>query len=159
MTEKKLFNSLKRKCFGRDIPGTSRTHTPGYPRAQPWMSRQRLLRKVPSSFVLDRSWPGCPAIWVGTSRDEKNFMQENFGLTFFVSREKGINIKNFARNPRPRPPSPSKGSLQNTGKGPNIKNFFWGGGGGLRGPKILYAEILYVFDLRLRFLRFRNWHG
>ena len=34
-------------------------------------------------------------------------------------------------------------SSQNTGKCPNIKNF--GRGGGLRGPKILYSEILRVF--------------
>ena len=33
-------------------------------------------------FVLDREWPGCPGIWVGTSRIWKNFMQENFGLIF-----------------------------------------------------------------------------
>ena len=31
---------------------------------------------------LDREWPGCPGIWVGTSRIWKNFMQENFGLIF-----------------------------------------------------------------------------
>ena len=31
---------------------------------------------------LDREWPGCPGIWVGTSRVWKNFMQENFGLIF-----------------------------------------------------------------------------
>ena len=33
-------------------------------------------------MVLDREWPGCPGIWVGTSRIWKNFMQENFGLIF-----------------------------------------------------------------------------
>ena len=32
--------------------------------------------------VLDREWLGCPAIWDGTSRDQKNFMQENIGLIF-----------------------------------------------------------------------------
>ena len=30
--------------------------------------------------VLDREWPGCPGIWVGTSRIWKNFMQENLFL-------------------------------------------------------------------------------
>ena len=34
------------------------------------------------SVVLDREWPGCPGIWVGTSRIWKNFMQGNFGLIF-----------------------------------------------------------------------------
>ena len=75
--------------------------------------------------------------------------------------KKGISIKNFARNPPPRPPS--KGALdpmqilyvwglralENTGKSPSIKNF---GGGGLRVPKILYAEILCVFYLLLTVL-------
>ena len=28
------------------------------------------------SVLLDREWPGCPAIWVGTSRYQKNLMQE-----------------------------------------------------------------------------------
>ena len=32
------------------------------------------------SVVLDREWPGCPAIWVGRSQDQKNIMQENVGL-------------------------------------------------------------------------------
>ena len=40
-----------------------------------------------------------------------------------------------------RPPFPSKHR-----KNPNKKNF---GGGGLKGPKILYAEILHVFYLLL----------
>ena len=40
------------------------------------------LCKAPFSVVLEREWPGCPAIWVGTSRDRKKFMQDNFGLIF-----------------------------------------------------------------------------
>ena len=68
--------------------------------------------------------------------------------------KKGINIKNFARNSPPRPPPP-KGTPDPVSslclgapfpskyrKKPKHKEFF---GGGLRGPKILYAEILYVF--------------
>ena len=35
-----------------------------------------------ASEKVTKEWPGCPAIWVGTSRDQKNFMQENFGLIF-----------------------------------------------------------------------------
>ena len=65
----------KYKVFGRDIPGTSGTLTSGYP-------RQKTLCKWPFSVVLDTEWPGCPGIWVGTSRIWKNFMQENFGLIF-----------------------------------------------------------------------------
>ena len=57
----------KHKVLGQDIPGTSRTKT---------------LCKNPFSVVLDTEWPGCPGIWVGTSRIWKNFMQENFGLIF-----------------------------------------------------------------------------
>ena len=39
-------------------------------------------------------WPGCPAIWVGTSRDQKTIVQENFEQIFrsllypFVSRNR-----------------------------------------------------------------------
>ena len=40
------------------------------------------LLQWPFSVVLDREWPGCPGIWVGTSRIWKNFMQDNFGLSF-----------------------------------------------------------------------------
>ena len=42
----------------RDIPD------PG-----PGMSRTKTLCKAPFSVVFDREWPGCPAIWVGTSQD------------------------------------------------------------------------------------------
>ena len=38
--------------------------------------------QVAFSAVLDTEWPGCPGIWVGTSRIWENFMQENFGLNF-----------------------------------------------------------------------------
>ena len=37
---------------------------------------------APFSVVLDRKWPGRPAIWVGTSQDQRNTVQENFGLIF-----------------------------------------------------------------------------
>ena len=46
------------------------------------ISRTKTLCKWPFSVVLDREWPGCPGIWVGTSWVWKNFMQENFGLIF-----------------------------------------------------------------------------
>ena len=36
------------------------------------------------SVALDTESPGCPAIWVGTSRDQKNFTQENFGQIFSI---------------------------------------------------------------------------
>ena len=38
---------------------------------------QKRYARRPSSAVLGREWQGCPAMWVGTSRDQKNFMQEN----------------------------------------------------------------------------------
>ena len=65
----------KHKVFGRDIPGISETQTSGYP-------GQKLYASGLFSVVLDREWPGCPRIWVGTSRIWKNFTQENFGLIF-----------------------------------------------------------------------------
>ena len=65
----------KHKVFGQDTPGTSGTQTSGYPRRKLYATGLFLL-------FLDREWPGCPGIWVGTSRIWKNFMQENFGLIF-----------------------------------------------------------------------------
>ena len=50
------------KVFGQDIPGTSGTQTSGYP-------GQKLYASGPVMLFLDRAgWPGCPGIWVGTSR-------------------------------------------------------------------------------------------
>ena len=40
------------------------------------------LCQAPFSVALHREWPGCHGIWVGRSRDQKNFMQDNFGLIF-----------------------------------------------------------------------------
>ena len=57
----------------------------GIPRPGPGTSWTETLCKVPLSVVLDREWPGCPEIWVGTSRDQKDSMQENFGLSFVPS--------------------------------------------------------------------------
>ena len=66
---------LEETHSGRDVPGTSGTQTPGYP-------GQKLYASGLFSVVLDKEWPGCPGIWVGTSRTWKNFMPENFGLIF-----------------------------------------------------------------------------
>ena len=65
----------KHKVLGRDIPGTSGSQTSGYPGTE-------TLCKWPFAVVLDREWPGCPGICVGTSRIWKNFMQDTFGLIF-----------------------------------------------------------------------------
>ena len=66
---------LSRKGIAR-YGGVSRIG-PQSPDPSPGMSHTKTLCKVPFSVVLDRDWPGCPAIWVGTSRDRKHFMQEN----------------------------------------------------------------------------------
>ena len=69
-------------------------------------------------------------------------------------------MKNFARNPPPRPPfegipDPSNSSClgplfpSKYRKMPKIKKKKSGEGGGLRGPQILYAEILRVLYLHL----------
>ena len=55
------------------------------------ISRTKTLCKWPFSVVLDREWPGCPGIWVGTSRIWKNFVQENFGLIFRTLLETLVN--------------------------------------------------------------------
>ena len=62
------------------------------------ISRTKTLCKWPFSVVLDREWPGCPGIWVGTSRIWKIFMQENFGLFFFRALYKfGHNLNQWAK--------------------------------------------------------------
>ena len=38
------------------------------------ISRTKTLSNWPFSVVLDTEWPGCPGIWVGTSRIWKNFI-------------------------------------------------------------------------------------
>ena len=44
------------------------------------MCRRKTFGTAPLSVVLDREWPEVPrfAIWVGTSRDRKNFYERNF---------------------------------------------------------------------------------
>ena len=49
----------------------------------------------PSSVVLDREWSGRPATWVGTTRDRKNAMQENFGLNFLRTRSTTTRDRNL----------------------------------------------------------------
>ena len=48
------------------------------------------------SVVLDTEWPGCPAIWVRTSCNQENLMQENFGLIFVP-----LNFKGPKKYPNP----------------------------------------------------------
>ena len=65
----------KDKVFGQDIPDTLGTQMSGYP-------GQKLYASGLFSVVLDKEWPGCPGIWVGTSQIWKYFMRENSGLIF-----------------------------------------------------------------------------
>ena len=48
----------------------------------PGPRRQDIPDKNFMQVGLDREWPGCPGVGVGTSRTWKNFMQANFGLIF-----------------------------------------------------------------------------
>ena len=41
--------------------------------------RTKTLCRWPFSVVLDREWPGCPGIWVGTSRTWKNLCKKTLG--------------------------------------------------------------------------------
>ena len=77
-----LIPYLKIKFLGGTSLGHQGPTRRDIPDPGPGMSRAKTLCKEPSSVVLDREWPGCPAIWVGTSRDRKTFMQENSGLIF-----------------------------------------------------------------------------
>ena len=49
----------------------------GYPIG---MSRTKTFGKAPFCVVLDREWPGCPTIWVGTSRNS------GFSLGFYETK-------------------------------------------------------------------------
>ena len=80
----------KDKVFGQDVPGTSGAQTSGYPGQK--------LYKWPCSAVLDREWPGCPSIWVGTSRIWKNFMLGQKSRRTKVPRIFRLFVPNFALN-------------------------------------------------------------
>ena len=73
-------NSLKIKFVGRIFLGRQ-----GHTRRD---IPTKTLCKLPFSVVLEREWLGCPRIWVGDLGrdvpDLENFMQEDFGLSFFV---------------------------------------------------------------------------
>ena len=66
-----------RNCQGRIFLGHQRPTHRDIPDPDPRESQTKTLRKAPFSAAVDREWPGCPAIWVGTSQDHD--MQENFG--------------------------------------------------------------------------------
>ena len=70
-------NSLKIRFLGRIALGHQGPTRRDIPDPGPGTSQAKTVCKVPFSVVLDREWPGCLTIWVGTSRDQKNFMQEN----------------------------------------------------------------------------------
>ena len=72
-------SSLKLKFLGRIFLGHQGPRRPDIPDPDPGMSRTKTLCKVPFP-VVDRAWQGCPAIWVGTSRDQKSFMHEDSAL-------------------------------------------------------------------------------
>ena len=80
----------KDKVLGLDIPPTSGTHT---------------LCKAPFSVVLGTEWPGCPSIWVGTCRNQKDFRKET--LAYFQKNPRAH--KNKIGTPPPPPPK-----IQNT---------------------------------------------
>ena len=60
--------------LGREILGNtfSVLKSCDVPHPGPGTSSTRTSCKVPCLVALDREWPGCPAIWVRTSRDQKN---------------------------------------------------------------------------------------
>ena len=76
--------SQKTKFWGRIFLGNEEPTRRDIPDRGPGLgtSRTKTLCNSPFPVVSDREWPGYPAIWVGTSRDQKNFMRENFGLNF-----------------------------------------------------------------------------
>ena len=81
-------NSLKVEFLGRIFLGYQGPTRRDIPDPGPGISRTKTLRKVPVSVVLDTEWPGCPAIWVGTCRDQKHSRQHSFGLMFRSQKER-----------------------------------------------------------------------
>ena len=57
------------KCLGRIFLGHEGPSRRDIPDSGPGMSRTKTLCKAPFGVVLGTEWPGCPGIWVGTSRD------------------------------------------------------------------------------------------
>ena len=74
-------NSVKIKFLG----GIFLAHQGSACRDIPGMSRTKTLRKAPLSVVLDREWPGCPAIWAGTSHRIRQTLCKKALGRFFVS--------------------------------------------------------------------------
>ena len=69
--------SLKIKSLGRRFLGHQGRDIPD---PDPGMSWTKMFARH-LFLLLDREWPGCPAISARMSRDQKDFiMQENFGL-------------------------------------------------------------------------------
>ena len=68
-------SSIKIEFLGRIFlgPGTSGTHTSGYPWCRPWDVRDKALCKAFFCYFRASEWPGCPAIWVGMSQDRIEF--------------------------------------------------------------------------------------
>ena len=130
-----------------------------------WAHVQRQKLQSPVSSKLGILWP-CYTVHLGPSAPKwqeesvarASWPRSGIRVKIVRPRKKGINIKNFARNPPPRPP-PAQGAhdpfkffmfgasfLSKHREKPKHKEFRRGGG--LRGPKILYAEILRVFYLQ-----------
>ena len=63
-------------CFRQGVAGMSRDLGPDVPGLEKFCARNF------GPIFRSSEWPGCPGIWVGTSRIWKNFMQENSGLIF-----------------------------------------------------------------------------
>ena len=72
--------TIKIKVFGRISLGHRGPACRHIPDPDPGLSRTKTLCKAPLSVVVDREWLECPAIWVGTSRDQENFTRKNIGL-------------------------------------------------------------------------------
>ena len=72
--------SLKTKFLGRIFLGHQGPRRRDIPDPCPGTSPGKSSCKVPLSVVLDRDWPGCPAIWVGTSRH----LGAHLGLSWII---------------------------------------------------------------------------
>ena len=72
-------NSPTMKLLGSKFLGHQGPRRWDVPDRGTGMSRTITLCKVIFSVGLAKEWPGCPAIWVGTSRDHKTLRKKTLG--------------------------------------------------------------------------------
>ena len=120
------------KVLGRDIPGTSGAQTSPCPRPRHWdVPDKNFMQGASFCCFRQRSWLGCPAIWVGTSQDQKNFIRVPPDVGLAPSTAGGPSPSTPPKTPPPTPdwaaPSRTPGASQKKprGVGGRGREGFW----------------------------------